>query len=246
MVGVDCTVSEIPGLPRYVSLIKNVRGIAVYDPADPPAREFFTWLSRRHQYRNVGIPGRLMEHPTVDVSSYKTFERLASPVPGGDDLVDDIDKVPPWTAESLLLGSAYAAPLFIDPPALDAFNPAASWELVVGQRPDTDQVLRHTRIAGYGTIDFLQETAENAVHALRHGSVDEGIDDRASLAQEDGTDRFWRLLEDVDDTAEQWVGGYFDPLPLLPEKAHPRVTDNPDLSVYLGLVGGFVVLRNDG
>lgn len=238
-------VADAPTLPRYVSLVNNVRGVAVYDPADPPERDLFTWLSRRHQYRNVGIPGCLVDHPTVDLTEYKTIEVVDPPTAGGRDLVDGVEDVEGWVAESLLLGSAYAAPLFIDPPALAAFSPAAAWELSAEPSLESDQVLRHMRIAGYGTVDFLESTADDARRAIREGAVDALVADRAERAERDGEDRFWRLLEG-EEAGDRPVGGYYDPLPLLTEDGRERVLDSPDLSVYLGLVGGFIVDREAG
>lgn len=73
--------TDVP-LARHLALAKNVRGLGVYDTEAPPERPVFTWLSRKHQYRAVGFPPSLWDHPTVALADYETFERLDPPLPG--------------------------------------------------------------------------------------------------------------------------------------------------------------------
>lgn len=228
-------------LPRHLALALNVRGIAVYDPADPPDREFFTWLARKHQYRNVGVPPALLDHPEVDIGGYQTFEPVPFPLDDLGDLPERTDAGEPWTAESLLAASAYVSPLFVHRPALSAFEPFVVWRQHSAPDLPEDQALRHVRIAGYGMLDAYESMAAAGYGAVVDGTVDAERERRADWAADDAGERFWRLREEV--AGDAWVGGYFDALPAIDgdTAARAAVEADPDLQVALGLVGGFAV-----
>lgn len=227
-------------LPRHLALALNVRGIAVYDPENPPDREFFTWLARKHQYRNVGIPPTLMDHPAVGIADYKTFEPTPFPMAGLDSLSGRTDIGEPWAVESLLAASAYVSPLFVHRPALDAFKPFAIWRLESAPELSEDQVLRHVRIAGYGMLDAYEEMVDSGYEAVLDGTVEAERERRADWATEDGQERFWRLREEV--SGDTLVGGYYDALPaFVDDQAKTALDTDPNLLVGLGLVGGLAV-----
>lgn len=233
--------ADLGSLPRYLTLAKNVRGIAVYDPARPPDREFFTWLSRKHQYRNVGFaPGLLRGHPDVDVAGYKTFEAVDFPFDRLREFAEACDPpAPAWAFESLVLASAHATPLFVHAPALSAYEDLSVWELETASGLPGEQVLRHMRIAGYATLDFLEGMAERGREAVVDDAVAAERERRIDAAREDGEERFWRLLKDAE--PEEWVGGYVDALPAVTPAAREVVAADEATSVGLGLVGVFAV-----
>lgn len=227
-------------LPRHLALALNLRGIGVYDPAKPPDRDFFTWLARKHQYRNVGFVPPLMDHPEVDVGGYQTFERAACPVEGLDGLAEASDAGPAWVVGSLLAASAFVAPLFIHRPALETLEPFSVFEQTSAADLPEDQVMRHVRIAGFGMLDSYEELTASGYEAALEGAIERERAERATFATEDADERFWRLDEEV--TGDAWVGGYFDVLPALePAEVRDDLEANPDLQVGLGLVGGFAV-----
>lgn len=226
-------------LARHLALSKNVRGLGVYDPDAPPERPVFTGLSRKHQYRAVGFPSALWDHPTVDLAEYQTFECLDLPVARLEELVTTaaVD-APAWALESLLVASAYVVPLFVHREAAHAFEPFVRWRLEADATLPEDQILRHVRILGYGMLDSFASSTARAWDALEAGDVAGEIDRREEVAAEDGTDRCWRLLED-ENVGDDWVGGYFDVLPAVRPDATETLT--PDGAIGLGLVGGFIV-----
>lgn len=233
--------TDLGSLPRYLTLAKNVRGLAVYDPDRPPDREFFTWLSRKHQYRNVGFAPYLLDgHPDVDVAGYKTFEAVEFPFDHLEEFADACDPpAPDWAFESLVLASAHATPLFVHAPALTAYEDLSVWELETESGLEADQVLRHMRIAGYASLDFLEGMAGRGREAVLEDAVAAERERRIEVAREDGEERFWRLLEDVE--PEDWVGGYADALPAVTPAAREAVDDDEATAVGLGLVGLFAV-----
>lgn len=233
-------------LPEYVALAKNVRGIFAYDPAEDPPSVLKTWLARMHQYRNVGIPPTIEDRSGLDLSA-KTFERLPYPVDGLDGFVDALsENRPRWLIEALVLASTYVAPLFVHRPALSAFKPTAVWQLRTTDPLPEDQVKRHMRIAGYGMLDFHRERTKAAAEAVSNGTIDEERDRRVASCREDGEHRFWRLLDDDDETPSQChcVGGYCDVLGLLDAETAELLRANPELHVALGVVGVFIIQRS--
>lgn len=230
-------------LPNYVALAKNVRGIFTFDLANEPPPDLKTWLARIHRYRNVGIPPNIADHTELDLSA-KTFKRLPYPIPELEHLVDRLsEEVPHWVIESLVLSSAYIAPLFVHRPALSAFEPTSVWQLRISERPSEEQIKRHMRIVGYGMLDFHRQFTDAALETIREDRVNEEKERRKTACTEDGHERFWRLIEEAppEATDGEWVGGYCDILDLLDEGAANAIRNTADLSVALGAVGVFIV-----
>lgn len=230
-------------LPEYVALAKNVRGIFAYDPRNDPPSDLKTWLARIHQYRNVGIPPTIEDQTGLDLSA-KTFERLPYPVAELRDLIDQLSmQHPRWLIESLILSSAYVAPLFVHRSSLSAFEPTAVWQLrTAGSLPE-DQIKRHMRIAGYGMLDFHREFTRAAAEAVLSSDIEEEQARREAVCQEDGEKRFWRLLEGDEEMPSkgEWVGGYCDILGLVDPEAMETLQATPNLHVALGVTGVFIV-----
>lgn len=228
-------------LPRHLVLAQNLRGIGVYDPDDPPDRDFFTWLARKHQYRNVGFPTPLLDHPTVDIDDYQTFEPVAVPLADESTVREAAGGVPDWVTAALLVASAFVSPLFVHRPALSAFEPVTAWKCRSAAILPEDQVLRHARIAGYGMLDAFETETARGADALSEGTVDSAVRDRAAFARDDGEERFWRLSEEV--SGDTWVGGYFDILCAVddPDSIVDVLENQPAATVMFGLVGGIAV-----
>lgn len=238
----DVPVTDTVPLARHLVLSNNVRGLAVYHPDDPPEREVFTWLSRKHQYRKVGFPPSLVDHPGLDLTTYKTFATLEYPRDSLRTLHGSCsDGIPDWVRESVLLASAYVTPLFVHRPALDAFADLAVWPLDTAAPLPEDQVLRHMRIAGYGMLDFYEEATARAWNALQDGALEDERARRERAAATDGRERFWRLLDDDPGGGDEWIGGYFDVLPAVAGAGVDYRELDDTAAIGLGLVGGFAI-----
>lgn len=230
-------------LPRTLALAKNTRGVAVFDPNDPPNREVFTWLARRHQYRTVGFPPSLFDaHPSIDLGEYETFTELELPFTALDTLVGELETAAPaWVTESLVVASTYAAPLFIHVPVLGSFEPFAIWRLTAAEDLPSEQVLRHMRILGYGTIDFHADATTRAYEAIVSDAVAAERDRRAAIAHEDGVDRCWRLIEQDDHAGETHIGGYYDVLSAVGPSVQETIAEDPRAAMVLGVIGGMAI-----
>lgn len=235
--------SSKASLPEYVALAKNVRGIFTFDLSSEPPSDLKTWLARIHRYRNVGVPPIIHDRTGLDLSA-QTFERLPYPVEKLEHFVGHLtERAPRWLIESLVLSSAYVAPLFVHRPALAAFGPTAVWQLNTTESLDNAQIKRHMRISGYGMLDFHRDFTAAAAEALENDSIDEEKKRRETLCKEDGRERFWRLLEEEEPEpkAGEWVGGYCDILDLLDKSALDRLRATPQLHITFGAVGVFIV-----
>ncbi|MFB6311240.1 MAG: hypothetical protein ABEH64_08690 [Salinirussus sp.] len=225
-------------LPATIATAKNVRGVAVYDPADPPDREVFTWLSRKHQYRDVGFGPTLHDaHPDIRLGDYKSFRRLRPPFQVLEDFCAALESpAPDWALESVMVASVFVTPLFVHRPALDAFENLTVWRLESDPELPEEQVLRHARIAGYGTLDFHGTVASRAREAIDESCLDAERTRRAEAANEDGMERFWRLLGEEAD-GDAWVGGYLDLLASIGPQARSIAVNEPSVATALGMIG---------
>ncbi|MEF8902210.1 MAG: hypothetical protein V5A25_13475 [Halovenus sp.] len=82
-------------------------------------------------------------------------------------------------------------PLFVHADALGPFEDLACWRLEPAHALDDEDLLRHMRTAGYGMLDFLEETAGEGRRAVADDDIEPALEERAERAREDGEDRFW-------------------------------------------------------
>ncbi|MCD6195190.1 MAG: hypothetical protein J7J82_00175, partial [Staphylothermus sp.] len=45
----------------YAMIVKNLRGVLLFDPEDEELNSRIEWLRKRFQYRNLGIPPSLYD-----------------------------------------------------------------------------------------------------------------------------------------------------------------------------------------
>lgn len=229
--------------PGFVAQFRNVRGVVVFDPSNPPDEATWSWLERNHRYRNVGIVPAVASEGTVPES--ETVVSLHYPTPEIRALIEEVSaEYPRWVVEGLFLASAYVAPMFVYPSGLGDIQPCSLWDLYPTIELTEEQLLRHLRILGYGTVDFHASMVESGYEAVCEGSIPAERERRRREVETDGTDRCWRLFDEDEGTpmdADRWVGGYFDGLSLLSESATSMLESNPDSAIVLGVVGGLLM-----
>ena len=103
-------------LPRYISLLKNVKAVALLDPAHFPEGET-SWLVRRFRYRSVGVSLRSMEK-TLNTAKLrrKPFVELPFPIAEAERLcalIAALHNIPGYVVEPVTLASCYVAPLIL-------------------------------------------------------------------------------------------------------------------------------------
>ncbi|MFB6153257.1 MAG: hypothetical protein ABEJ27_03295 [Halodesulfurarchaeum sp.] len=226
--------------------LRNIRAVLLFDPADPPPSETWSWLQRKHRYRNVGLAPAVAEETDPDaLPDGETITTLYIPIETVDRIASGAHgSTPPWLAQSIYLASAYVAPILVQPPLLDSLTESSLWKLYPDIELTEEQLLRHLRILGYGMVDFQESMVESGYEAVVEGRIPGERERRQTVTEEDGKDRCWRLFDEdqgepMDD--ERWVGGYFDTLSLLREDDIELLASNPDGSMLLGVVGGIVL-----
>ncbi|KYH42807.1 MAG: hypothetical protein AYL33_000300 [Candidatus Bathyarchaeota archaeon B63] len=205
-------------LPRYVSLLKNLRGVAFFDPDAPFPLEEVKWLKKRYKYRNIGIPQSLMAAIKPEMRNLlrgRPFEVLDSPLPEIEELIRRVSEARPefprYVIESLTLTSCYVNALIIlGRESLPILDPFIAWALRSTAELDEVEVKRNLRIIGYAITDFHNENSEEAYGMLRstaerirrgedpaevRGEIEEFTEERGRLARDDGEKRFWRLRQ---------------------------------------------------
>lgn len=233
-------------LPRYVALLRNIRAVVLYDPDDPPTEKTWSWLQRKHRYRNVGIaPAAADATDREALPEGDTITTLYLPNETVASICSETpESTPDWLAESMYLASAYVAPLLIQPTLLDSLSEFSLWQLYPDIELTEEQLLRHLRILGYGMVDFQESMVESGYEAIVEGRISEERERRRSVTEEDGRDRCWRLFdEDEGDPVDEsrWVGGYFDTLALLGDDAIDSLEADPDGAMLLGVIGSIVL-----
>jgi hypothetical protein len=226
-------------LSRHLMLSKTMRAVFVFDPSNVPDRETFTWLASQHQYQNIGIPASIYDAPEFELDAFETYSELRLPNDALNELRDaSTSEHPDWVIESLLLASAYVVPMCLQRGAVDEFEQFTEWKALTATHVPEDQVTRHLRIIGHGMQSLFEDTTENALNAFHRSDIHSEIVRRQTVAEEDGTERLWRLL-DTDEEGETWIGGYFDVLPALPDAVSTSM--DGEAAIGLALVGGLMI-----
>ena len=233
----------LEGLPSYVYLVKNLRGVYTGLEDDDHER-YAAWLARRFRYRDLGLApalaeaagavlGRFLGGKPFHLLGYPT-ERLTRAAARAAEALEEAG-VPRVLAEPLLLGLVYASPLLATMAAYRRLEEAGLVVHVVrGPLLGLRDARLHMRIAGYSLLDFLAPAAQAAAEALRAGRLEELLQERRRLAQEDSK-RYWRI-EGKGDTP---VIAYLDHLRLL-GSASEELT-GPEERILLALPVAFVL-----
>ena len=262
---------ETVNLPRYVSLLKNLRAIAFLDPNVKAPIEEIKWLKRKYKYRNVGIAQSLLIALNAEIKEVfmkKPFEILKSPLPEIDQFVEVLlenVEVSKYAVESLVLASCYVNALVVlGRESFSALKPFVAWEMKsTAELPETE-VKRNLRIVGYAILDFHDKVIAEAYKTLKEASgiirkkegidkarkkLEKLIDKRRKIAEKDGEKRFWRLKQ-AGKGKERPVIAYLDIIPLILEilvqKREKKLIDficgsTPNLSMALSLTPAFIL-----
>ena len=110
---------------RYAALVKNLRGVVVFDLSEENVKEAIKWLVNRFKYRNLGLPPSLVEKYKEEIKKYlegKPFKRIVYPVPELRNVASIIleeANIPFELSESLVLASSYICLLYTSPSPRD-------------------------------------------------------------------------------------------------------------------------------
>ena len=224
-------------LPKYVSLLKNLRGVAFLDPDVRLPLEEIKWLKRKYKYRNIGVSESLVMALKAEAKEFflgKPFEILKPPLLEIEEFIRRIleieSGVPLYAIESLILTSCYVNALVIlGRDSLSVLKSFITWAMKSTVELSEIEVKRNLRIIGYAMMDFYNENTGRAYEALKEiaekirekedlGEVkkelEKFMEERKKLAQDDGEKRFWRLRQ-TGEEKERIVIAYLDVMPLI-------------------------------
>jgi hypothetical protein len=224
-------------LPKYVSLLKNLRAVAFVDPNAPPPMEEIRWLRRKYKYRNIGVSRSLLKalQPKIkEIFLKKPFKTLESPISEIEDFIRTVSKikmeVPNYIVESLVFASCYVNPIVVlGRDSLPILSPLVAWSMKSTTELPEVEIKRNLRIIGYAILDFHEKVIGEAYKSLRKiaeelkkgekfekvkNDVEKLIKKRINLAKKDGEKRFWKLRQ-TGGEEERVVIAYLDIIPLI-------------------------------
>lgn len=178
---------------RYAALVKNMRGVVVFDPTDDVSQDL-KWLVNRFKYRVLGVSPSLAGE-LVKVA--KPLVPLAYPHREIVDFVDLTSKALSLNysiAEAICLASCYVSPLLTLGPKAQSFMK----ELAVSEVPSKIELSLkdwklHLRIADYSILDLYEWSTTQAQKLwLEDVNVEELISERLVAIRKDER-RYWRL-----------------------------------------------------
>lgn len=203
----------------YAALVKNLRGVLLFDPGDEGAWSRVSWLRRRFRYRNLGVTPSVSGPRVEDLLESRVFRRLYYPLRAYEEFVGvlrsaDIDGL---FAEAAVLSSAYISPLLLlSEGYLDLVRKYSLGEVrVCKELGDRDWKL-HIRIADYSILDSYETMVERSIEYVRAASNEEVreriLTERRAFVEKDSR-RYWRIACNEGDPFLL----YLDPLLILGE-----------------------------
>jgi len=230
---------EAVNLPRYVSLLKNLRAIIFLDPTKKVPVEEVKWLRKKYRYRSIGIAQSLLSALNSEIRESfmkKPFETLKFPLPEIEHFVRTVLnvelEVPEYVIESLILASCYVNALVVlGRGSFSVLRRFVAWEMKSTAELPENEVKRNLRIVGYAILDFHDKVIAEAYKTLKETSeiinkekdfrkarrkLEKLIEKRRKMAEMDGEKRFWRLRQ-AGKEEERTVIAYLDVVPLISE-----------------------------
>ncbi len=194
---------------RYAAIVKNLRGIVVFNLDENGIWDSLVWLVQRFRYRNLGLTPLLLQkyRPVLrDYLNGNPFRELVYPIEelkGLTGLLKQLFDIPLEVAEGLMFASTYISPLIIVGKTYRASieeNAVSIVRVCRDKRMDLKQWKLHLRIADYTVLDFYEKNIEENLEVLSsiiNGKVNPDnvkkiIEKRVERVKKD-TKRYWRI-----------------------------------------------------
>ncbi len=221
----------------YAMIVKNLRGVLLFDPDDEELSNRIGWLRKRFQYRNLGIPPNLYTEKFRELFKYKVFRKLYYPVKEAEELINILtstgyDKV---FLDAIVSASSYISPLMIlSPKYLKLVEENSLGVVGVCQELSIKDWKLHMRIADYTILDSYENLVLQAIEYIRNTNDpkkrSEIINERKKFYNKDKK-RYWRIL--CDNSSKNFLY-YLDPL-LIIEKNIDKLKDKLRIDYAFGL-----------
>ena len=201
--------------PRFIALVKNLRGIVVVGRDLDEAEQRVAWLLQRFRYRNVGVSPAVLKYARELFKNRlrgKPFVKVVYPTSGLERYVRKLVaavRQPEEVVEPIMFASMYVSPLLLlGESALEAVRPLIVNEVRTRATLDTRTMKLHMRIVDYTVLDFYNwatshgfEGINQVARLLEKGDeatakqrADKFVKERKQRIEKDRK-RYWRLLE---------------------------------------------------
>ncbi len=194
---------------RYAAIVKNLRGVVVFNLDESGVWDSIVWLVQRFRYRNLGLTPTLVQRYRAILRDYlngNPFRELVYPIEGLrglDNILKQLLDVPLEVAEGLMFASIYISPLILVGKTYQAGiedNANTTIRVCKDKKMDLKQWKLHLRIADYTIVDFYEKNIEENLEVLEaviKGNVNtskirEIIEKRLERVKRD-TKRYWRI-----------------------------------------------------
>mgnify|MGYP007013811914 CR=1 FL=1 len=197
-------------LLRYAALVKNLRGVVLFNPAEGVEKDL-RWLSQRFKYRDLGLI------PSLKGKTGVSFKILAYPTGTVERVVEKLandGRISRPIAEMLCLASVYVCPAVVVGESFRQEIERMAVDVVKVKKMDLRNWKLHMRIADYTALDFYEQATEEALRVLRRKDEMVVQHRRERIARDKR--RYWRI---ADETGRPFLY-YVDNLSLL--KSWPR------------------------
>ncbi|MEM1804073.1 MAG: hypothetical protein QXR80_06210 [Desulfurococcaceae archaeon] len=188
---------------RYAAIVKNLRGVMLFNMDEEGVEASIHWLVKRFRYRNLGLTPALLVKYKGRLSRYlhgNPFRELVPPVPAVSNLVHVLQKhleAPVEVLELLVYASTYVSPGIVVGNTYRGYleKYSASTVHVCREMSINDWKL-HMRIADYTVLDFYLQCVDEVLEplAVRNiGELQRIVGERRARIEKDRK-RYWRVL----------------------------------------------------
>jgi hypothetical protein len=184
---------------KYAALVKNLRGVVLFDPSEPGVESSLGWLVKRFRYRNLGVTQALLGKHRERLAEHlggRPFRELVLPVPSLEKvpgLLAGALGVPAELAELLVYASTYISPaLLIGERYLEDTARIAVGSVRVCREMDAGSWKLHLRIADYTALDFYEKCVDEAFSILGGADPQPVLKSRVERVKRD-MKRYWRI-----------------------------------------------------
>ncbi len=201
----------------YAALVKNLRGVILFNPEDERAWSRIEWLRKRFRYRNLGITPSVNGEGVEELLRSGVFRRLYYPLKDYEELVDAVSAagIDRLFAEAVVFSSTYISPLLIlSEKYLREASKYSAGVVRACKKLDNKDWKLHLRIADYTILDSYEAMVRGSMEYIR-GISDEGVRrgvlaERRAFTKKDAR-RYWRIACEEGDPFLL----YLDPLLIL-------------------------------
>lgn len=234
---------------RYAAIVKNLRGVVLFNMDEEGVEDSIKWLVNRFRYRDLGLTPRMYQLYSQKLGKYidgRPFRVLTYPLRELEKFTNDFAEcvqIDYLVAELLILSSLYISPAMIIGSTYEpVIRSLSSFNIGVCKELSVNDWKLHMRIADYSILDMYEFAVTTALKVVESCSEEEAR--MISASREDAikrdTKRYWRIL--CKDKPSRAFMYYVDNLKLYTERCKlERICKTDVLAASLAVVPVIVV-----